>query len=192
MNSVRDPMRIISGRFKGRRLAPVKGDIRPTSDRLRESLFSALSPWLEGAVWLDAFAGSGAVGLEALSRGAALVVFNEKELGAGRVLKRNLEKCGVQEGFRLVQMDALTLLRNPGEPFFDFLFLDPPYRFERYGKLLRAVTQCPAFTEDTLVLLEVFKKTPSDFIPPELEHFKTIEAGDSRILFIRKGVRSGG
>ncbi|HUG44502.1 MAG TPA: RsmD family RNA methyltransferase, partial [Acidobacteriota bacterium] len=71
-------MRIISGRFKGRRLAAVKGDVRPTSDRLRESLFSALAPWLQGAVWLDAFAGSGAVGLEALSRGAELVVFNEK------------------------------------------------------------------------------------------------------------------
>lgn len=185
-------MRIISGRFKGRRLAAVKGDVRPTSDRLRESLFSALAPWLQGAVWLDAFAGSGAVGLEALSRGAELVVFNEKDSGASRILKRNLERCGVREGFRLEQMDALTLLRNPGEPFFDFLFLDPPYRFERYRKLLQAATRCPAFTEDTLVLLEVFKKTPADFIPQELERFKTIQAGDSRILFIRKSVRSAG
>ena len=119
-------MRVIAGRLGGRRLAAPPGrGTRPTADRVRESLFSILGP-LEGLRVLDLFAGSGALGIEALSRGAARAVFVDSDARAGRVIRRNLSELGLAAPMHVA--DALAYLRwpDPGGPF-DLIFLDPPY-----------------------------------------------------------------
>jgi 16S rRNA (guanine966-N2)-methyltransferase len=123
-------MRVIAGRLRGRRLVAPPGEAtRPTSDRVRESLFSLLGP-LEGARVLDLFAGSGALGIEALSRGAATVDFVDSAPAAVRAVRANLDALGVVEGVRLRRQDARAFLRaarTAGHEY-DLVFLDPPYR----------------------------------------------------------------
>ena len=124
-------MRIIAGKFRSRTLeAPAGLATRPTSDRLRETLFNVLAPRIEGAVFLDLYAGSGAVGIEAISRGAASVVFVERAEAALKVLRKNMERLGIDAGFRIQTVGVSASLRRlaagPGTGF-DLVFLDPPY-----------------------------------------------------------------
>jgi 16S rRNA (guanine966-N2)-methyltransferase len=122
-------MRIIAGRFRGRRLlSPAGAAIRPTGDRAREALFDILehgAPRLRGAAFLDLFCGSGAVGLEACSRGAAEVLLIESDADALRLAKANLARIGTPPNVRLMAGDAARLGAAPGR--FDLVFLDPPY-----------------------------------------------------------------
>lgn len=124
-------MRIVAGTLGGRRIAAPRGaETRPTSDRVREALFSTLGP-LDGLRVLDLFAGSGALGIEALSRGAAHAVFVERARPALAVLRANLEALGVgAEAAEVRPGDALKALRNAREraETYDLVFLDPPYR----------------------------------------------------------------
>jgi 16S rRNA (guanine(966)-N(2))-methyltransferase RsmD len=122
-------MRIIAGTYRSRPLeAPAGLGTRPTSDRLRETLFNVLAPRIESAVFLDLYAGSGAVGMEALSRGAARVEFVERAEPALKVLRANLTRLGLTAGFRIHAASVGTVLRRmkPGAAF-DLVFLDPPY-----------------------------------------------------------------
>jgi 16S rRNA (guanine966-N2)-methyltransferase len=123
------PMRIIAGFFRSRTLqAPAGLATRPTSDRLRETLFNVLAPRIRDAVFLDLYAGSGAVGMEALSRGAARVTFVERAPAALRVLRANLEHLGLSEGFRISPGSVGAFLRRAEAGMeFDLVFLDPPY-----------------------------------------------------------------
>jgi 16S rRNA (guanine966-N2)-methyltransferase len=124
-------MRIIAGQFRSRTLeAPAGLATRPTSDRLRETLFNVLAPRIQGAAFLDLYAGSGAVGIEALSRGAATVAFVERAPAALAALRANLAKLGVSEGFRIHTGSVGSWLRRFEKglpPAFDLVFLDPPY-----------------------------------------------------------------
>lgn len=122
-------MRIIAGKFKGRTLFEVSGDqTRPTMDRVKQSLFDVLSQKVAGAVCLDLFAGSGALGLEALSRGASECVFVDKDKESVKVVKANLEKLKIEaQVLQLDYIDALKTLKNQGKTF-DIVFLDPPYK----------------------------------------------------------------
>lgn len=119
-------LRIIGGRWRGRRLEfpPVQG-LRPTPDRVRETVFNWLAPWIPGAHCLDLFAGSGALGIEALSRGAAEVVFVERHPGVAQRLRENLILLGV-DAPQIVQTDALVWLKGQARPF-DIILLDPPF-----------------------------------------------------------------
>ena len=122
-------MRIIGGRLKGRRLTGVKGQIRPTADRVREAIFNILGPEVNDSLVLDLFAGTGALGIEALSRGAGKAVFVEKHPSALQVLRRNLEQCGLNEVSRVMPLateKAMPKLVAAGEHF-SLIFLDPPY-----------------------------------------------------------------
>jgi 16S rRNA (guanine966-N2)-methyltransferase len=123
-------MRVIAGRWRGRRLATPRGrELRPTSDRAREALFSMLEhgePRLAGARFLDLFAGTGAIGIEALSRGAAEVVLVERDPAAARLIRANLRALGEPAGARLLLADATRL--GPAPHPFDLAVLDPPYR----------------------------------------------------------------
>jgi 16S rRNA (guanine966-N2)-methyltransferase len=122
-------MRIIAGEFKGRRLAAVKGRIRPTSDKVREAIFSILGPAVAEARVLDLFAGTGALSLEALSRGAADAVLVEEKPAALSVLRQNLEALGIQGRTRVLPLPvsgALRKLAAQGTQF-NLIFLDPPY-----------------------------------------------------------------
>jgi 16S rRNA (guanine966-N2)-methyltransferase len=126
-------MRIIAGKYRSRVLAgPTGMDTRPTSDRLRETLFNVLAPRIEGAAFLDLYAGSGAVGLEALSRGARSVVFVERAPAALKVLRANLARLGVESGFRVEARSVGAFLRSaaadgPKPVPHAVVFLDPPY-----------------------------------------------------------------
>ncbi len=120
-------MRIIAGTYRSRLLAAPKGlATRPTSDRLRETLFNVLAPRIRGARFLDLYAGSGAVGIEALSRGAAQVVWVERAAPALKVLGANLEKLGLRGRARVHAGGVAAFLRRSEEEF-DIVFLDPPY-----------------------------------------------------------------
>ncbi len=123
-------MRIIAGTCRGRRIASPKGlNTRPTLTRIKESLFSKLQFALQGARVLDLYAGSGSLGLEALSRGACYVVFNDKDPGCCSIIKNNLETLGLAQYALVLQLDALAALTHleKGKAF-DFVFLDPPYK----------------------------------------------------------------
>ncbi|WP_027330055.1 16S rRNA (guanine(966)-N(2))-methyltransferase RsmD [Marinimicrobium agarilyticum] len=122
------PLRIIGGRWRGRKLSfPAVEGLRPTGDRIRETLFNWLAPYLPDSRCLDLFAGSGALGLEALSRGAAEVVLLERDPGAARGLKQNLATLDSADG-RVTEGDSLKWLANEPATAFDMVFIDPPFQ----------------------------------------------------------------
>ncbi|RPI25513.1 MAG: 16S rRNA (guanine(966)-N(2))-methyltransferase RsmD [Acidobacteria bacterium] len=176
-------MRIISGTYGGRHLATVRGDIRPTSDRLRETLFDVL-PDVEGSTWLDAFAGSGAVGIEALSRGARHVVFNDRNRDAIRLIKKNLELCGIEGGYVIRELDVFAMLRSLRPPFPDYVYFDPPYDFGRHAKLLDRMLTFRVMSPDMLIILETFKKNVVE-PPEEYEVLREVLSSDSRLTFVK-------
>lgn len=179
-------MRIISGKYRGRRLAAVPQPVRPSTDRLREALFSILAGSIRGSVWLDLFAGSGAVGLEALSRGARHLIFNDRSSRALRLVRKNLEICQVEEGYEIHQMDAFVLLKKLEVPPLDFVFLDPPRDFGRYEKLLKVVSQLACLQPGTQVILETFKKVKLDFFPEALTFVRKLRVGDNQFIFLKR------
>lgn len=137
-------LRIIGGEWRGRRLrVPSGSDVRPTPDRVRETLFNWLQAGLPGARCLDLFAGSGALGLEALSRGADHVVFVEQEERLREVLRENVGALpGAEQRSALVADDALGYLARAG-PSFDLVFVDPPYQSRLVPRVLRALAEGP-------------------------------------------------
>ncbi|MBW2035957.1 MAG: 16S rRNA (guanine(966)-N(2))-methyltransferase RsmD [Deltaproteobacteria bacterium] len=124
-------MRIIAGEFKGKKLFPIRGlSIRPTTDYLRESIFNILGDRIKDRVVLDLFAGTGSLGIEALSRGAASAVFIDRYLPAVRTIERNISACSLEKRCTVLRMDilgGLNLLRSISPPF-DLVFIDPPYK----------------------------------------------------------------
>ncbi len=136
-------MRVIAGEYRSRKLKSVPGlEVRPTPDRLRESLFNILTPRIGGTIFLDAYAGSGAVGIEALSRGAKRVILIDKKHAAVEVIKENLELLGIsKQAASVVRGQAALLLANfPA----DIVFLDPPYELEEeYPTALNALSATP-------------------------------------------------
>ena len=136
-------MRVIAGRYKGRRLnAPTWEGLRPTSDKLRETLFNIVAPRIEGARVLDGYAGTGAVGIEAISRGAAHVTFVEKDRRAARLIVANLKGCGIEGGYtiRCAEVGA-ELDAHAAADAFDLILLDPPYDIDNVGFILDAAAR---------------------------------------------------
>lgn len=129
-------MRVITGSARGRRLITLDGDdIRPTTDKVKEALFSSIQFEIEGRNVLDLFAGSGSLGIEALSRGANRAVFCDMSRQAVSVIKQNLEHTGLSSNANVVNGDGISFLRTTGEKF-DIIFMDPPYRKELINKAL--------------------------------------------------------
>ncbi len=154
-------MRIISGTFRRKRLqGPRHADLRPTSDRLKESLFNILGPDVQGAGFLDAFAGTGAIGLEALSRGAREVVFIDSSREAVRLIRQNLELCAVTTGYQILQEDVFTSLRALARSGFraDIAFLDPPYHWGPYRDLIVTLFHSGIAADRCRVILEHHSK----------------------------------
>jgi 16S rRNA (guanine966-N2)-methyltransferase len=152
-------MRIIAGERKGHTIyAPEGLDTRPTSDRVRENVFNIVAPWVEGAHVLDLYAGSGAMGLEALSRGAAGVVFVESDAEAVRAIERNLDKLRLT-GARVVRADASTGVAQEATAGrkYDLVLADPPYAMTDYDTLARYLPRVLA--DDGLLVLESAART---------------------------------
>jgi 16S rRNA (guanine966-N2)-methyltransferase len=187
-------MRVIAGKYRSRPLRSLRGmDLRPTADRLRETLFDVLTAGnpsaLEGTVWLDLFAGTGAVGIEALSRGASMVYFVEKSAKAAELIRQNLHSLGVEKGFLVIQHDVKTAVRGLAEEEVtaDFIFLDPPYRMEEaYGQTLESVGESRLPKPGSIVIAEHQKKFDPGEAFASLHRFRKLEQGDSALSFYKK------
>jgi 16S rRNA (guanine966-N2)-methyltransferase len=186
-------MRVIAGKYRSRPLRSLRGmEIRPTADRLRETLFNVLTAGnpeaLEGSSWLDLFAGTGAVGIEALSRGAAKVRFVESGAQAVEVIRKNLESLGIGSGFEVLQGDVVKSLRRmEGGGDVDFVFLDPPYEMsDAYGATLGLLGESRLVGDGTLVMAEHRKQ----FEPGEafgvLKRYRKLQQGDAALSFYRR------
>jgi len=156
-------MRVIAGLQKGRRLVGPKGPgLRPTGDRVKEALFAILGPQIDGARFLDLYAGTGAIGIEALSRGARWVTFVESDPTALRVLRANLERCGLGGSADIQACRAGDFFRRGearGGPY-DIVFADPPYHTGTGATLLPSLDQAAIITPESTVILERFTKLP--------------------------------
>jgi 16S rRNA (guanine966-N2)-methyltransferase len=180
-------MRIVAGRLRGRRIeAPESRDIRPTSDRVRESLFDILAhgdPSLpEGAVVADIFCGTGALGLEALSRGAAHAVFMDSDQGALNLARRNADHLGVTREATFLLRDA----RKPSPPPMpvDLAFLDAPYKSDLAAAALAALIKADWFHEGSVVVVEL-DKTEDLALPEGYEACDERRYGGTKLIFLR-------
>ena len=179
-------MRVIGGEYRSRRLkTPRGGAVRPTSDRLRQTLFNVLGPEVAGEVFVDAYAGSGAVGIEALSRGAARAVFIETDRRALAALRENLRALGLERKAVVIRRPAKTALETVVA---GIVFLDPPYReVDEYGAALRSLAQSGA----RLVVVE----HPTPMAVPEscgpLRRSRVVRQGDSSLSFYRPAESAG-
>ena len=175
-------MRIVAGTLKGRRLfGPATDDVRPTSDRLRETLFNVLGPSVQGSRVLDAFAGTGAVGLEAISRGATHVTFYERDPRAWKVTDANIARCGVAERCELVRAD---FLKSKGAANCDLVFLDPPYDDDDLTSVLRvAITHA---TPGGLIVLEHRRSRESPAGEGAVVRTRVLQSGDSSLSFYER------
>lgn len=174
-------MRVIAGRYKGRRLkAPTWNGLRPTSDKLRETLFNILAPRIEGARVLDGYAGTGAVGIEALSRGARHVTFVERDRRAAALIAENVKACDPAAVYTIETGDVATLLRTRRAAF-DVIWLDPPYDSDSVDALDAAAG---ALAPGGLVVLERATRREPD-PPHSLTRIRDVKSGDSTITFFR-------
>jgi 16S rRNA (guanine(966)-N(2))-methyltransferase RsmD len=175
-------MRIISGTHKGRRLeAPTWPGLRPTSDKLRETLFNVLVKVIPGANVLDGFAGTGAVGIEALSRGAAHVTFVDSDRRAIALIERNLERCGIASGYGIIRTDLSGTAVPPQAPF-DFVFLDPPYQLDP-AVVMNAVDGW--LTADGWLVVEHARRRDTPERIGRLARVRELVSGDSSLSFFR-------
>ncbi len=147
-------MRIISGKYKGRQLVSTKDQsVRPTTDKIKEYIFQLLNDFVLNANVLDLFAGSGSLGLEALSRGAEHVTFVDNSQASLRVLRRNIGRIKVEEPFSVIKKDVLKFLQKNKQPF-DLIFADPPFKWDEFDKLLPLIFKPENLTEYGLLVLE--------------------------------------
>lgn len=188
-------MRVIAGKFRSRQLKSVKGmALRPTSDRLRETLFNILRDRVAGAWFVDVFAGTGAVGIEALSRGAREVVFIEKHAPAAAVIKKNLEALDVHDGARVLAVDAvhglevLSKEKSQADAGPDIVFLDPPYgNAEDYDRALSFLGFETLLADGSLVIAEHRRNFELPAEVGNLHRVRVLRQGDAVLSFYRFG-----
>src|SRR4051812_45154446 len=185
-------MRIIAGKYRSRQIQTVAGnDVRPTTDMLRETLFNVVSAArpIEDTVWLDLYAGSGAVGIEAISRGAREVYFVESSKKAVAVIRKNLKALNIEAGWEIVERDADAGLRRLDSQAIacDVCFLDPPYaEEEEYEDALGFLSQSQMIGAQSLVIAEHSKRfDPGDQLGA-LVRFRKLKQGDAVLSFYRK------
>jgi 16S rRNA (guanine966-N2)-methyltransferase len=182
-------MRVIGGHDRGRRLRAPRGlRTRPTADRVRETLFDMLGPAVAGARVLDLFAGTGAVGIEALSRGAARVVLVERDQVALRALRANLAALrAARAAARVMAGDVLHVLPQVGaeESPFDFVFVDPPYASPLAGRTLEALVATGICRDGTEVIVQHSTRTVLPAIVGLTAHRRPRRFGDTALTFLR-------
>ena len=187
-------MRVIAGQYRSRPLRSLPGlEIRPTSDRLRETLFNVLCAGnpdaLAGTTWLDLYAGTGAVGIEALSRGARMVYFAESSKAAADLIAANLKSLGIAQRLSDREGRAAKRLRQleAAGSVADFVFLDPPYSLrDEYAKTLTALAESKLLGEPSLVIAEHEKRFDPGEAFGELRRYRKLEQGDAALSFYRR------
>jgi 16S rRNA (guanine966-N2)-methyltransferase len=175
-------MRIIGGEFKGRNLkSPPSLNVRPTSDRLRETLFNVIAPRIEGARFLDLCAGSGAVGIEALSRGASHATFVDRSRRMCKLIEANVELCRISEAQSVIYCSEVNeFLRQSRDERWDIVYFDPPYK-EDYLKTLQLLGN------NELVIAEHHHKTELPDTIGDLQRTRILKQGDSALSFFNRG-----
>jgi 16S rRNA (guanine966-N2)-methyltransferase len=190
-------MRVIAGTYRSRILKSLKGlALRPTSDRLRETLFNVLAPNIIGSRFVDLFAGTGAIGIEALSRGAKEVIFIENHGPAAKLIRRNLDSLDIRSGFTIMAVDALRGLamlasrKPPSGPGFECIFLDPPYAAaEEYARVLEFLGAAELLAPGGIVVAEHRRNFDLCEEIGALKKFRVLKQGDAALSFYRR--RSG-
>ena len=186
-------MRIIAGIFRSRQLKSLKGmALRPTTDSLRETLFNVLGELVVDARFVDLFAGTGAVGIEALSRGAREAMFVEKHRPAVALIKKNLESLEIRKGARVLSLDALQALKRFAEEpaaataRIDILFLDPPYLEKlQYANVLSFLGETNLLAENAVVIAEHQRSLDLPETFGKLERVRVLRQGDAALSFFR-------
>jgi len=184
-------MRVIAGKYRSRQLRSIPGlDLRPTADRLRETLFNVLTAGnpaaLEETVWIDLYAGTGAVGIEAISRGAGMVHFVESSGRAADLIKQNLDSLAIGTGFQILKQDSIRALRGleSAGTVADFIFLDPPYHMEEaYRQSLEALSRSRLLKPESIVIAEHQKKFDPGEAFESLRRYRKLVQGDAALSF---------
>ncbi len=181
-------MRVISGFARGRRLKELQGeDTRPTTDKVKEALFNIIQFDIEGRRVLDLFGGTGQLGIEALSRGAAHCTFVDQRREATTLIRENLKVCALDERSRVVQGDAMSFLASCGEKF-DLIFLDPPYQTDLLPRCLESVARFDILREHGIMVCESAADRDLPPLAPPYEQGRSYRYGRIRLtVFHRAG-----
>lgn len=178
-------MRVISGSAKGTALFSLNGtSTRPTSDFVKENLFNIIQNDVYDASFLDLFAGTGAIGIEALSRGAASAVFVDVSQKCISLIERNLEKTRLKEKAILIKADITAAIRKLNGTKFDIIFLDPPYSKNYEETVLRTIVECDLLAEDSYIVFETAKTENAPSIEG-LEIFREKIYSGTKLVFIK-------
>lgn len=176
-------MRVITGTARGRKLKTPENDaIRPTTDNVKESVFNIIQFDIEGRRMLDLFAGTGQMGIECLSRGAAEAVFVDESREAVRIVRENLRSCGLKAA--VVQQDALAFLRGCGK--FDLIFIDPPYDAQLYEPVLKSINLVDILSDGGIIVCEARRETDLPDMKPPYRKGKEYRYGKVKICIYTK------
>jgi 16S rRNA (guanine966-N2)-methyltransferase len=182
-------LRVIAGKFRSRLLkGPGKMRLRPTSDRLRETLFNVLGPAVEDSLFVDLYAGTGAIGIEAISRGAREAIFIESHAKAAKLIRENLSALEIRSGAELIEAPALRGLEKIATRHLiaDFIFLDPPYESEEeYFLVLDFLDASRLIAPGGIVIVEHRRKVEMPGRLDRLERMRVLEQGDAALSFYR-------
>jgi 16S rRNA (guanine966-N2)-methyltransferase len=165
-------LRVISGKYKGHPLKAVSGsNTRPTTDKVKEAIFQVIGPYFEEGIGLDLFAGSGGLGIEAISRGASKMIFVDRHMGAIQTIRENLKSLKIEDLAEVYRTDALRALKAAAkrELVFDWVFLDPPYEKVSFEKIFEALHELNLVKPGSLLICE---HPPHQAVPTDLEAFE--------------------
>jgi len=182
-------IRIISGKYKGMKLyVPAGFDIRPTQDRVKESIFNVIRAGIEGSKVLDLFSGSGSLGIESISRGAGLVYFIDNSVKSIRLIRSNIRILkGVEADYRIIKKDAETFIKSFRGVIFDIIFIDPPYKIdtETMRGIFGSLKEKIIIGNETVIIYEYFLKR---YVADEISGFKIIKNsnfGDKIVSYLK-------
>ena len=181
-------LRVIAGKAKGQRLRSVPGDsTRPITDRTKESLFNILGPDIQTATFLDLFAGTGSVGIEALSRGAKSVLFVDADRQAVATIRANLKHTGLVEGGEVRRMDAFTLLRQQPERPFEYIYIAPPQYKGLWKRALLLLDETPGWlTGDSWTIIQIHPREYEPLVLRNLAEFDQRKYGSTLLVFYER------
>lgn len=187
------PIRVIAGKAKGRKLKMVPGDAtRPVTDRVKESLFNIIRYDLHQSNFLDLFAGTGSVGIEALSQGASYVRFLDTNRRAIQVIKENLETTDLEKGAEVFQMDAFAMLSRTPDVAFDYVYVAPPQYKDMWKRTLNSLDKQPDWlVNDGWVIVQI---DPKEYVTIKLTHFSEFDQrkyGNTLLIFYEREVLNG-
>ena len=174
-------MRVISGSARGRKLKEPSGfSIRPTGDKVKESIFNIIQFDIEGRRVLDLFAGTGQLGIEALSRGAAKTVFVDSSADAIKLIKSNLDLCGFSDRAEVYARDALQFISSPEK--FDLIFIDPPYDAKIFDKIMMKIIEFDKLSDNGIIILEMNASVQAPAVHAPYVLAKEYRYGGSKIV----------